>query len=119
MNAAAQQMVAELLSRQLGMDAGELATALRADPITAVFALSMMGQCKPQKPEADPAERLARVAIIVGGCPLCLGEDPLCIECQGEGGPGFRIPDREALLAWTALPLRRAGLCVTPLRRER
>ena len=119
MNAAAQQMIAELLGRQLGMDAGELSTALSADPIAAFFALSMTGQGKPEKPETDPAERLARVATIVGACPLCLGEDPLCVVCQGEGRPGFRIPDREALLAWIALPLRRAGLCVTALRRER
>jgi hypothetical protein len=118
MNAAAQRMVAEVLGRQLGMDAGELATALDADPIAAVFALSMMGQRQPQKHESDAAERLVRVATIVGACPLCLGENPLCTECLGEGRPGYRAPDREALLAWIALPLRRAGLCVTPLRRE-
>jgi hypothetical protein len=119
MNAAAQRMVAEFLGRQLGMDAGELATALEADPIAAVFALSMMRQPQLQKQENDAAGRLVSVATIVGACPLCLGEDPLCTECLGEGRPGYRVPDREALLAWIAPPLRRAGLCVTTLRRER
>lgn len=119
MNPAAQRMVAEVLGRQLGIDAGELTTALGADPIAAAFALSMMGQCRPPKQEADATERLFRVAAVVGACPSCLGEDPLCVECQGDGRPGSRMPDREALLAWIALPLRRAGLCVTALRRER
>jgi len=119
MNPAAQRIVAELLGRQLGMDAGELATALETDPITAVFTLSMMGQSNSKAAEADAVERLVRIATIVGACPICLGDDPLCTECRGAGTPGHRAPDLEALLAWIDRPLRRVGLCVTALRRER
>jgi hypothetical protein len=119
MNAAAQRMFAEVLGRQLGMDAGQLATVFDGDPIAAVLALSMMGQSRSEKHAGEAAERLARVATIVGACPLCLGEDPACPECLGEGEPGFRALDRDALLAWIATPLRRAGLYATAIRRER
>jgi hypothetical protein len=118
MNAASQRMVAELLARQLGVDAGELGTALGADPVSAYFALSMMGQAS-RTSDGDPAARLRRVAAIVGACRLCLGEDPACAECLGDGRPGWHPPNRAALLRWIDPPLRRAGLCVTTLRRDR
>jgi hypothetical protein len=119
MKPAAQRIVAELLGRQLGMDAGEVASALDGDPVTTIFTLSMMGQANARDPDADAAERVIRVAAIVGACTSCLGDDPHCTECRGMGRPGSRMPDVEALLEWIDLPLRRAGLCVTALRRER
>jgi len=119
MKPAAQRIVAELLGRQLGVDAGELATAMEGDPVTAILTLSMMGQAGAKGSDADATERVMRVAAIVGACTVCLGDDPLCTECRGEGRPGFRTPDPEALLEWIDLPLRRVGLCVTALRRER
>lgn len=119
----AQRMMAELLGRQLGMDAGQLATAMEGDPLTAILTLSMMSQSNAQAssraPEADAAERLARIAAMVGACSLCLGEDALCTRCRGAGKPGRRPPDIEALLEWIELPLRRAGLCVTERRPAR
>lgn len=115
----AQRIVAELLGRQLGMDASELATALEGDPVTAIFTLSMLGQANVKESDADATERVMRVATIVGACTVCLGDDPLCTECRGAGKPGYRVPDPEALLEWIDLPLRRVGLCVTALRRER
>ena len=44
MKPAAQRMVAELLGRQLGVDAGELAGAFDGDPMTAILTLSMMSR---------------------------------------------------------------------------
>ena len=111
MNAAAQRVVAELLARRLGVDSGELGTALGADPVSALFALSMMGQPS-RTSDGEPAAQLRRVAAIVGACRLCLGENPACAKCLGDGRPGWRPPDRAALLRWIGPPLRRAGLCV-------
>jgi hypothetical protein len=116
MKPAAQRMIAELLGRQLGVDAGELAGALDGDPMTAIFTLSMMSQSTGKGTDADATERVMRVAAIVGACTVCLGDDPLCTECRGHGKPGSREPDPEALVEWIDLPLRRAGLCVTALR---
>ena len=118
MNAAAQRVVAELLARRLGVDSGELGTALGADPASALLALSMMSQ-PPQTSDSDPAALLRRVAAIVGACRLCLGEDPACAECLGDGRPGWRPLDRATLLHWIGPALRRAGSCVTPPRRDR
>src|SRR5688572_3382310 len=119
MKPAAQRMVAELLGRQLGVDAGELAGAFDGDPMTAIFTLSMMSQSAGKGTDADATERVMRVAAIVGACTICLGDDPLCPECRGHGKPGSREPDSEALVEWIDLPLRRIGLCVTTFRRER
>lgn len=113
----AQRMVTELLARQLGVDVGELDTAAGADPMAAFMALSMLGQ--PQaaaRPSASAEERLARIAVMVGACSLCLGEDPVCVECEGNGRPGFRAPDREALVKWIRPSLRRIDLCLNALR---
>jgi hypothetical protein len=118
MNEGAQKLVAELQARRLGVDCSELAPAL-SDPLAAVVALSMMGQAPPEEPVVGAAERLARVAVMVGGCPLCLGEDAACAECWGEGQPGSRPPHRAALLRWVGTPLRRLRLGVTPLDQPR
>lgn len=119
MKPAAQRMVAQLLGRQLGVDAGELAGALDDDPMTAIVTLSMMSQSAGKGTDADATERVMRVAAIVGACTVCLGDDPQCPECRGHGRPGSREPDPEALVEWIDLPLRRVGLCVAALRRER
>ncbi|SEO53005.1 hypothetical protein SAMN02990966_02199 [Rhodospirillales bacterium URHD0017] len=114
---AAQRMVTELLARQLGIDVGELDTAVGDDPMAAFVALSIAGQPRAAAPGGDSAgERLARVAVMVGACSLCLGEEPACLECGGVGRPGSRAPDREALLRWIRPSLRRVDLCLSVLR---
>jgi hypothetical protein len=40
-------------------------------------------------------ERNDSLAEAVGACALCWGEDVLCPVCEGEGRPGFTMPDRE------------------------
>jgi hypothetical protein len=118
MNSATQRVIAELLARRLGADSGELGTALDSDPVSALLALSTMDQPS-RASDGDPEAQLLRVAAIVGACRLCLGEDPACAKCLGDGRPGWRPPDRAALLHWIGPALRRAGFCVTPLRRDR
>ncbi|MBJ3763673.1 hypothetical protein ILP92_13025 [Maribius pontilimi] len=39
---------------------------------------------------------LAHVAQGLGACPRCLGGDPACPDCDGDGLPGSRPPHREA-----------------------
>src|SRR5688572_7844520 len=119
MKPAAQRMVAELLGRQLGVDAGELAGAFDGDPMTAILTPSMMSQSTGKGSDADATERVMRVAAIVGACTARLGDDPICTECHGDGRAGSREPEREALVEWIDLPLRRVGLCVATFRRER
>ena len=117
MTAAAQRMVTELLARQLGIDAGELDQSVGGDPMAAFVAMSIMGQTRAAATTGDSAEeRLARVAVMVGACALCLGEDPACLECSGRGRPGSRAPDREALVRWIRPSLRRIDLCLSVLR---
>ena len=41
-------------------------------------------------------ERNDSLALALGACPLCWGEDVLCAICQGVGRPGFTMPDRAA-----------------------
>jgi hypothetical protein len=117
MTAAAQRMVTELLARQLGVDVGELGPGVGDDPMAAFVALSIIGQPRATATNGDSAEeRLARVAVMVGACALCLGEDPACLECNGRGRPGSRAPDREALVRWIRPSLRRVDLCLNVLR---
>ena len=119
MSPTAQRMVAEVLGRQLGMDAGELASSLADDPVATMFALSMMGQGQSGgSPGVDASEIVARVAVIVGACSRCLGDDANCSDCRGFGQPGSRVPDLAGLLEWIEQPLRRVGRCVTTLRAD-
>lgn len=115
MTTGAMRIVAELVAKRLGGEATELEAALGDDPIAAAIALSMAGQDR-SGARGDPAGVVRYVASIVGGCPICLGVDNTCGECEGKGAPGSRSPDREALLEWLDRPLRRLGLCVGKLR---
>ena len=102
--------VAEVLAQRLGLETSEVESSIAADPFTAAFALSLMGQ--PPAPERGSAATVRFVATLVGACPICLGEDDACAECGGRGKPGCREPAGEALIVWIARPLRRMGLCV-------
>ena len=113
----AQRMVSELLARQLGVDVGDLDPTVGDDPMAAFVALSIIGQPRAAAANGDSAEeRLARVAVMVGACSLCLGEDPVCLECNGSGRPGSLAPDRDALVRWIRPSLRRIDLCLNVLR---
>jgi hypothetical protein len=119
MNAEATKLVAEALAQRVGIGAADVEVALRGDPMGAVLALSLLGGLGAKPPAVDPADTIRFVAAIVGACARCLGEDDGCGACAGAGKPGMRAPQRDAFLAWIALPLRRLGLCVSAMRRER
>jgi hypothetical protein len=114
---AAQRMMAQLLGRQLGMDASELASSLADDPVATMMALSMMGQGG-ARGGPDASEIVARVAVIVGACARCLGDDANCSACRGLGRPGSRVPDLAGLLEWLELPLLRVGRRITKFTQE-
>ena len=95
--------------------AGILAQRLGVEP-DVIEALSLLQ--RPNQETCDPAETVRFVAKLVGACPICLGEDTMCLECGGKGGPGWRDPDAAALVAWLAPTLRRLGLCIGRPRRE-
>lgn len=40
--------------------------------------------------------RLDDLALALGACPNCWGEDPECRLCRGRGGPGFLRPEAAA-----------------------
>lgn len=113
----AERMVAEMLAQRLGLQGGEVPNVLGGDPIMAAVALSLMNRTRPERRD-DEAARIRRVASIIGACPRCLGEEAGCPECAGKGKPGYRAPNREALLGWIARPLRRLGLCVSARNQE-
>jgi hypothetical protein len=115
----AQRMVAEVLAQRLGIQCEEM-PEVGGDPIMLAVALSLMKRFPSDRRdnEADrirnnpDAVRIRRVAATVGACPRCLGDDASCVECAGQGKPGYRAANPAALLAWITPPLRRLGLCV-------
>jgi hypothetical protein len=109
MNTTVHRIIAEALANQFGMDAREVESAFGTDPV-ALIALSMMRQTQAHGGPGTAARRLASVATLVGACPVCLGEDAECVECDGKGTPGDRIPNTEALVRWLRRPLSRIGL---------
>jgi hypothetical protein len=116
--AATEHTLATLLAERLGLAPDQVASGLGGnplalfdkDPLAAALVLSMTPPARPTG--ADPAALVRLVAAIVGACPCCLGEAADCAECNGRGSPGSRAPDGGALIAWTARPFRRLGLCV-------
>jgi hypothetical protein len=114
----ADRMVAEVLAQRLGLQGGEMPDALGGGSLMAAVALSLMNRSRSERRDEETA-RIRRVAAIVGACPRCLGDDAACAECAGKGKPGYRAPNRQALLDWIARPLRRLGLCVSARDRQR
>jgi hypothetical protein len=47
------------------------------------------------------------LAAALGACPICWGDDPGCVVCQGRGGPGSLRPDRELFERLVTPALRR------------
>jgi hypothetical protein len=107
-----ERMFAEVLAQRLGREGDESSQAPVGDPIKTVLALSLMQHFRSQ-PQDDGTVTIRRVAAIVGACPRCLGDDVACEVCEGAGQPGYRAPDRTALLEWIAAPLQRLGLRVS------
>lgn len=106
----AARLVAGLLARRLGLESDDVLATLGDNPLRAAMALSLIERSPAAGPE--PADVLRVVASMVGGCPLCLGENAECDECRGAGRPGYRMPDGTALVRWVSPALRRMGLCV-------
>jgi hypothetical protein len=105
-----ERMFAEVLAQRFGLQGDE--SSAPGDPIKTVLALSLMQHFR-SKPQDDGTVTIRRVAAIVGACPRCLGDDVACEVCEGAGQPGYRAPDRTALLEWIATPLHRLGLRVS------
>lgn len=111
MTAETARTIAGVLAERLGVEPEHMEATLTGDPLAAALALSMMQ--RPSKEDAcDRAAIVRFVASLVGACPICLGENPGCLDCGGSGTPGSRAPNETALLAWISRPLRRLGLCV-------
>jgi hypothetical protein len=115
MNAENTRTIAGILAQRLGVEPDVIEGTLAEKPLAAV-ALSLLQ--RPNQETCDPAETVRFVAKLVGACPICLGEDTMCLECGGKGGPGWCDPDAAALVAWLAPTLRRLGLCIGRPRRK-
>jgi|SoiMethySBSTD1v2_1073268.scaffolds.fasta_scaffold1800397_2 hypothetical protein len=115
MTAETTQTIAGILAQRLGVERSLIEGTLADQPLAAAMAISLLQRPTPET--CDPAQTVRFVATLVGACPVCLGEDRICHECGGRGGPGSRDPDAAALVAWITPPLRRLGLCVGRPRR--
>lgn len=103
--------IAGALAERFGVEPEHIEATLTQDPLAAALALSMMQPAAKQE-SADTAAIVRFVASLTGACPICLGENPSCLDCGGNGTPGSRAPNETALVAWISPPLRRLGLCV-------
>lgn len=107
-----ERMFAEVLAQRLGLDSGETRQADDSHQLKTALALSLMQQMQSRPPD-NASVIIRRVAAILGACPRCLGDDPACSHCEGQGQPGTRTPDRTALLQWLDVPLQRLGLRIS------
>jgi hypothetical protein len=119
MTAEATRAIAGALAERFGVEPEHIEATLTENPLAAALALTMMQPAAQVAPdERTEAAALVRfVASLVGACPVCLGENPGCLDCGGSGAPGSRAPNETALVAWISPPLRRLGLCVGRPRR--
>jgi len=88
MNAESTRTIAGILAQRLGVEPDVIEGTLAEKPLAAAVALSLLQ--RPNQETCDPAETVRFVAKLVGACPICLGEDTMCLECGGKGGPGWR-----------------------------
>lgn len=58
--------------------------------------------------------RLDDLALALGACPNCWGEDPGCRLCRGRGQPGFLRPEEAAFRRLVAPALKAASLPPDP-----
>ncbi|HEX7283510.1 MAG TPA: hypothetical protein VF239_15745 [Vicinamibacterales bacterium] len=107
-----ERMFAEVLAQRLGLDGGETPEADDSNQLKTALVLSLMQQMQSRPPD-NASVIIRRVAAILGACPRCLGDNPACSHCEGQGRPGTRTPDRTALLQWLDVPLQRLGLRIS------
>jgi hypothetical protein len=107
-----ERMFAEVLAQRLGLESGDTVQAEDGNQLKTALALSLMQQMQSRRPDGASII-IRRVAAILGACPRCLGDNPACSHCEGQGQPGTRTPDRTALLQWLDLPLQRLGLRIS------
>jgi hypothetical protein len=53
----------------------------------------------------EAAERILALAEALGACD-CWGQDPRCQICEGEGGPGWILPDRQMFATYVQPAIR-------------
>jgi len=53
----------------------------------------------------EAAERILALAEALGACD-CWGQDPRCQVCEGEGGPGWILPDRQQFATYVQPAIR-------------
>jgi hypothetical protein len=116
MTAETARTIAGALAERLGVEPEHIEATLTQDPLAAALALSMIPPAAKEE-SADTAAIVRFVASLIGACSICLGENPGCLDCGGNGTPGSRTPNETALVAWISRPLRRLGLCVGRPRR--
>ena len=68
---------------------------------------------KKQQKDVKAALALIRYFCdMFGACSACMGLNPECPKCQGNGKSGSAMPNREELLAWSEPALKRIGIRV-------
>jgi len=107
-----ERMFAEVLAQRLGLDGGNTPQADDSNQLKTALTLALMQQMQ-SRPADGTSVTIRRVAAILGACPRCLGDNPACSHCEGQGQPGTRTPDRTALLQWLDVPLQRLGLRIS------
>jgi hypothetical protein len=118
MTAETARTLAGALAERFGVEPEHLEATLSQDPLAAALAMSMMQPPAKEESESNESAAIVRfVASLTGACPACLGENPGCTDCGGNGAPGSRAPNEAALVSWISPPLRRLGLCVGRPRR--
>lgn len=63
--------------------------------------------------DEELAERDQVLAAALGACD-CWGQNPRCRICQGEGGPGWLLPDRQLFTAYVYPALRTVRAAAAP-----
>jgi hypothetical protein len=51
--------------------------------------------------------RSEKLALALGACPVCWGEDPVCLQCEGAGQAGWTQPDPAAFAVAVEPALRK------------
>ena len=107
--------IAGILAQRLGVEPDEIEGTLTGKPLAAAMVLSLLSPAHPTT--CDPAATVRFIATLAGACPICLGEDMVCHECGGKGGPGSRDPGAAGFVAGGTPAVGRVGLCICRPRR--
>ena len=107
-------LLLQLLDRRQPAEAAAVETDAVADEeVNSVEKQQALSELK-EKVDALYAEvealrkRNDTLALALGACYLCFGEDPLCEECQGRGLPGSRAPEPDKFRKYVLPAYRRA-----------